>query len=69
MEAGGHGIPEKDIERRYYESLKQLKHVLPLCDIVEIFDNTKAFTKIASFENGVCVSKVVEMPEWMGVIM
>lgn len=69
MEAGGHGIPEKDIEKRYYESLKQLKVVLPLCDIVEIFDNTTAFTKIASFENGVCVSKTAYMPEWMKTIL
>ena len=64
VEAGGHGIPEKDIERRYYESLKQLKIILPLCDRVEIYDNTKVFTKVAGFEKGNCIMKCNEIPNW-----
>ena len=62
--AGGHGIPEKDIERRYYESLEQLKVVLPYCDRVEIYDNTKIFTKVAGFEKGHCNMKNNNIPNW-----
>ena len=62
--AGGHGIPEKDIERRYYKSLEQLKIVLPYCNRVEIYDNTKVFMKIMVFEKGNCIMKSKEIPDW-----
>ena len=29
--AGGHGIPDADVERRYTESLQKLKDAIPLC--------------------------------------
>jgi len=38
--AGGHGIPEEDLRRRYEDSFANLKLVLPLCDEVQIFDNS-----------------------------
>lgn len=28
---GGHGIPDKDIERRYYDSLNNLNDVIEIC--------------------------------------
>ena len=62
--SGGHGIPEKDIERRYYESLTNLKQVLPICDHVELFDNTESFSRVAIFEYGVCVDKTEKIPPW-----
>lgn len=62
--AGGHGIPEQDIEKRYWESLKNLKVVLPLCDLLVIYDNTDVFVKIADYENGICTSKVSKLPMW-----
>ena len=49
---GGHGIPPEDIERRYTESLENLKKVIPECDCVNIYDNTKSFRMIASFVHG-----------------
>lgn len=67
--AGGHGIPEEDIERRYYKSIAQLKKLISLCDIVEIYDNTEAFNKIMSYEKGVCVQSVIELPEWAKVLL
>lgn len=33
---GGHGIPDEDIERRYYESLKNLQRVISICDEINI---------------------------------
>ena len=38
--AGGHGIPEKDLRRRYNHSFDNLKKVLPLCDEAQIYDNS-----------------------------
>ncbi len=61
---GGHGIPEEDIERRYYESLRQLKTVIPLCDKVKVYDNTKVFVRIAEFIAGRCCMRAEDLPEW-----
>ena len=63
--AGGHGISEQDIEKRYQESLQNLKKVLPLCDLVVLYDNTDILVNIADFENGVCTRKVSKLPKWV----
>ena len=63
--AGGHGIPEQDIEKRYWESLNNLKVALPLCDLLVLYDNTDVFVKIADFENGICTRKVSKLPIWL----
>jgi len=49
---GGHGIPEEAIERRYYESLDNLKNVLDLCNEINIYDNTNKFRHVAYMCNG-----------------
>lgn len=67
--AGGHGIPEQDIEKRYWESLQHLKDVLPLCDLAVLYDNTEAFVKIADFENGICVRNTLKLPIWVKGIL
>ncbi|MCL2015088.1 MAG: zeta toxin family protein [Defluviitaleaceae bacterium] len=41
VKKGGHGIPTADLLRRYDNSLKNLQEVLPLCDDVHIYDNSK----------------------------
>ncbi len=64
VRSGGHGIPERDIERRYYESLANLKQVLPICDHVELFDNTESFRRVAIFEYGTCIDKSEMIPLW-----
>lgn len=61
---GGHGIPDEDIERRYYESLKNLSLVIPVCDKVTVYDNSEEFTKIAEFENGKCTWQNERLPKW-----
>ena len=38
--AGGHGIPKEDLHRRYSNSFKNLEHILPLCDNVQVYDNS-----------------------------
>jgi predicted ABC-type ATPase len=37
---GGHGIPTSDLIRRYSNSFENLKLALPLCDKVQIYDNS-----------------------------
>ena len=67
--AGGHGIPEQDIERRYQESLNQLKFIMPLCDILELYDNTEVFAKAARFEQGICIEAKAKLPIWAEMLM
>lgn len=48
---GGHDIAEQDIaeqdiERRYTASLKNLKEIIPSCDKVILYDNTKSFSDV-----------------------
>ncbi len=62
--AGGHGIPSSDIIRRYNESLQNLKRIIPICDRVKIYDNTKSFRKIASYINGSCTDLTNDIPNW-----
>ena len=67
--AGGHGIPEQDIERRYQESLNQLKLMMHLCDILELYDNTEVFAKVARFEQGICIEAKNKLPVWARNLM
>lgn len=41
VKKGGHNIDENLIERRFKESLENLEKVIPFCDKVFIFDNSK----------------------------
>jgi len=64
MSKGGHGISDEDIERRYSESLCNLKRVLPLCDLVTIFDNSIKLTKVSIFRQGECEWSAENRPDW-----
>lgn len=46
---GGHGIDEEVIKRRYEASLNMLKKVVPLCDIVVVYDNSEKLKIIAKY--------------------
>lgn len=61
---GGHGIPESDIERRYTESIERLKEILHLCDVLEIYDNTNVFRRVARIQNGQCMERIKDCPKW-----
>ncbi|WP_435575566.1 hypothetical protein [Clostridium gasigenes] len=37
VKKGGHGILDDTIERRYYESLKNLNQVIEICDEIKIY--------------------------------
>lgn len=65
---GGHGIPEKDIEKRYVDTFKQLNQVLKECNLIAFYDNTESFRRFAICKNGKLerISKTV--PEWFGKV-
>lgn len=48
---GGHFIKDELVEKRFYKSLENLKKVLPLCDEVKIFDNSKECKQICEIKD------------------
>lgn len=64
VQEGGHGIPEKDIEKRYIDTLYNLKIVLPKCDFVAFYDNTVEFERFAIYKNGKSVRMARKVPKW-----
>lgn len=67
---GGHGIPDVDVERRYSNSLKQLKEILPLCDRVTIYNNTRVFELITEITNGLIeIRKGYRKTKWIQGIL
>ena len=49
---GGHGVEEEVIRRRYEASLAMLKKVLPMCEYVDIYDNTEKYKLVATCDEG-----------------
>lgn len=66
---GGHGVPEKDIVKRYDESLKRLRELLPLCDKLDLYDNSKEFKLIASYQYNSWTIISNTIPEWASGII
>ena len=66
---GGHGIPDTDVERRYYESLKNLQRVIDICDEINVYDNTEMFKEIVNIKNGNILWKANSIPSWVNVIL
>lgn len=64
VKQGGHGIPERDIERRYVETFHGLKNVLPDCDLAVFYDNTIKFCMFATYENGIIKWISRDEPIW-----
>ena len=66
---GGHGIPDKDIERRYYDSLKNLNDVIEICDEVNIYDNTEVLREVIYFKEGKVIWRDKKIPNWANNIL
>ena len=64
VKIGGHGIPDQDVDRRYEESLKNLKKVLGLCDLAALYDNTSRFRRFAIYKNGKVIRVSHNIPAW-----
>ncbi|MDP4177539.1 MAG: zeta toxin family protein [Bacillota bacterium] len=66
---GGHGIENDAIERRYYESLNNLRALIPICDEINIYDNTKQIEEIAYIVNGNLIWASENMSAWVDPIL
>ena len=64
VKQGGHGINEKDIERRYIDTFNNLKIVLPKCDLAAFYDNTIEFHRFAIYKNGKPIRISYNVPMW-----
>ena len=61
---GGHGVSEADIERRYEQSFRNLIKIIPICNLVALYDNTEGFRRFAIYKDGVLVRKSHKVPDW-----
>jgi len=66
---GGHGIPDKDIERRYYDSLNNLNYVIEVCDEVNIYDNTEVLKEVIYLKNDEIIWREKKIPNWANDIL
>lgn len=64
VKQGGHGIVEKDIERRYIDTFINLKIILPKCDLTSFYDNTIEFRRFAIYKNGKPIRVSHDAPMW-----
>lgn len=65
---GGHGISEKDIEKRYKETFEQLNTILSECNLIAFYDNTESFRRFAICKNGKLVRTSHKVPSWFSNI-
>ena len=66
---GGHGIPEKDIERRYIETFQNLKDIFEECDLIAFYDNSVEFRRFAIYEKGKQVMISEDVPRWFNNVL
>lgn len=64
VKKGGHGIPDNVVEKRYIETLQNLKVVLPKVDQVEIYDNSICYNLIAVKQDGAIKLYSKNLPKW-----
>ena len=64
VEKGGNHIENDIVEKRYYESLKNLKEILLKFDKVYLYDNSKKYKNIFSFSNNKILFKDNKSISW-----
>lgn len=66
VQKGGHGVGDALIEKRFFASLEHLRHAIPLCDTIRIYDNSEeSFRYILSIEHGIIKEREVDLPRWL----
>jgi predicted ABC-type ATPase len=66
VEEGGHGVADDVIEARYEKSLRNLKIVAPLCDIVNIYDNSGGqFRYAMAVKDQQVLWQAEQLPRWL----
>ena len=64
VKMGGHGIPDRDVEKRFGESFRNLHEVIGLCDLAALYDNINEFRRFAVYKCGEIVRLSKITPEW-----
>ena len=64
VEKGGHNIENDVVEKRYYESLTNLKEIISKFDKVYLYDNSKKYKNIFSFSNNKILFKDNKSISW-----
>ena len=64
VEKGGHNIENDVVEKRYYESLTNLKEIISKFDKVHLYDNSKKYKNIFPFSNNKILFKSNESISW-----
>ncbi len=59
---GGHGVDDETIAKRYPESLDNLKRIMPYCDNVWLYDNTRQLRCVAILQNGIVICDLTGLP-------
>ncbi len=65
--AGGHNVADEKVETRIVRTLGHVKTAMPLCDRIEVFDNSstdKPFKRVMGIASGVKTLHVQPLPEW-----
>lgn len=65
VKKGGHDIPSETVEKRYYESIENLKIILPKVDLAEVYDNSKFYTLAITKNEEIIRLQTRELPEWV----
>lgn len=66
---GGHNIPDNIIEKRYYETLDNLKLILPKVDYAKIYDNSEKYKLCCSKFHSSYKILYQEIPQWLNNIL
>lgn len=64
---GGHGIDPFIIQKRFYESQRNLLKIMPFCDEISFYDNSTYFVKAAEIKNHTV--QIFENITWMTKIV
>ena len=65
--AGGHNVPDNKVEERIPRTLENVLIAAPLCDHVEILDNSSAlqtYGRVLSIKDGTKIQHLDALPEW-----
>ncbi|HEY1110195.1 MAG TPA: zeta toxin family protein [Opitutaceae bacterium] len=68
VSAGGHDVPPERLERRYRQSLENLRTALRFVPEIHVFDNSSAddpFTLVLSVKNGKAEIHQHPLPTWL----
>ena len=61
VKKGGHNIENNVVEKRYYESLKNLKEIILKFDKVQLYDNSNKYIEFFSFEDNKILFKTKDV--------